>query len=102
MRKLIFAVVVAVLPLTGFAQQVKETPTVRQASSMFGITPDQVLVVGAGTLGGAIGLYALLGGASWSLAGGAAGAMIGDWWYMQRYSTINARRGTGATLAGTV
>ncbi len=92
MRKLIFAVLLAVLPLTGFAQQVRQNPAAGDASALFGITTDQALVLGVGTLGGAMGVYALLGGASLTLAGGVAGALLGDWWYVQRIAHPGHRR----------
>jgi hypothetical protein len=97
--KLLFVVLVAVLPLTGFAQQIQNSAPVQQASVVLGISPEHVLIIGAGVLGGAVGISALLGGAAWSLAGGAAGALIGDWWYLQRLDQPGLRKGAGATWA---
>jgi hypothetical protein len=83
MRKLLFAVLVACLPLTGFADQVKQADPFKHAQFL-GITADQAVAVGFGLLGGAIGLHALLGGGASTVIGGVAGGLLGDWWYEQK------------------
>jgi len=95
-----FALVVAVLPLTGFAQQTRQISPVQQASAMLqGVTSDQAMAIGVGVIGGAIGLHALLGGAAWTVGGAVVGAMFGDWWYLQHSGQGFARKGATATLA---
>lgn len=89
MRKLLFAVLVACLPLSVFAQQIKANAPLQQATQILGITSDQALAVGFGLLGGAIGLHALLGGAASTVVGGVAGALVGDWWYEQKVNPAN-------------
>ncbi|MEI6558464.1 MAG: hypothetical protein WCO00_08640 [Rhodospirillaceae bacterium] len=84
MRRLVFAALVALLPLSGFAQQAKEAPQTAVVSALLGVSTERVVAIGFGVLGGAVGLHALLGDTVWTLAGGAAGAMFGNWWYIQR------------------
>ncbi|MEI7608825.1 MAG: hypothetical protein WCJ64_15715 [Rhodospirillaceae bacterium] len=95
MRKLIIAALVALLPLSGFAQQVKEAPQTAVVSALMGVSTERVVAIGFGVLGGALGLHTLLGDAAWTLAGAAAGAMFGNWWYIQRLDT----KRTSAKLA---
>ncbi len=83
MRKLFFAALVVALPLVGLAQPSQPVSPAHEALGQFGVSPDQALIMGAGMLGGAIGLYALLGGAAWTAAGGVSGALVGDWWFVQ-------------------
>lgn len=84
MRRLIFAALVALLPLSGFAQQAKEAPQTAAVSALLGMSTERVVAIGFGVLGGALGLHTLLGDTVWTLAGAGAGAMFGNWWYIQR------------------
>ena len=84
MRRLVFAALVALLPLSGFAQQAKEAPQTAMVSALLGMSTERVIAIGFGVLGGAAGMQALLGDAAWTLVGGGAGAMFGNWWYIQR------------------
>ncbi len=84
MRRLIIAALVALLPLSGFAQQAKEAPQTAVVSALLGMSTERVVAVGFGVLGGAVGLHTLLGGTAWTLAGAGVGAMFGNWWYIQR------------------
>lgn len=59
-------------------------PVQRVSAALHGVTSDQALAVGAGVLVGAIGLHALLGGAAWTAGGAIVGAVVGEWWYLQR------------------
>ncbi len=92
MRKLFFVALVAVLPLTGLAQPTAPVSPAHEALTPFGLSADQFLIIGAGTLGGAIGLYALLGSGAWTVAGGVTGALIGDWWFVQRADQSGPRK----------
>ncbi len=100
MRKLVFIGLVTLLPLTGVAQQ--DRPAL-PALNFNSLSSDHAFALGVGLLGGAVGLHALLGGTTWTLAGGAVGALVGDWWHYQRSGRINnhmtARKGPEATLA---
>jgi len=98
MRKLFFAALVAVLPLTGFAQPNQPVSPAHEALAQFGLSPDQFLIIGAGVVGGAIGVYALLGGGVWTVAGGVAGALMGDWWFVQRADQAGPRKLSTASL----
>jgi hypothetical protein len=92
MRKLFLVALVAALPLAGIAEPTQPVSPGHEAMTHFGLTSDQAMIVGAGMLGGAVGLYALLGGAAWTLAGGASGALLGDWWFIQRTDTTSPRK----------
>ena len=95
LRKLGLIALVVFLPLTGIAQQRMPTPPIRPVPTLLGLSTDQALAIGVGVLGGAFGLHALLGSAAWTLAGGVAGALVADMWYVQG---VGAHKGT-ATMA---
>ena len=84
MRRLVFALLVALLPLSGFAQQVREAPQTAMVSAVMGVSTERAVAIGFGVIVGAVGLHALLGDALWTLAGAGVGAMLGNWWYIQR------------------
>ncbi|MEI8395216.1 MAG: hypothetical protein WCF85_10800 [Rhodospirillaceae bacterium] len=92
MRRLVFAVLVALLPLTGFAQQMGPLPTLERASSSLRLTNDQAVAIAVGVFGGAIVLYTAFGGVAWTLAGVASGALIGEWWHVQNAGGVGARK----------
>ena len=99
MRKLFLAIVVLLIPAAYAAEQTGRAFPEREISSLLHVTADQGMVIGIGVLGGAFALHALLGGAAWTLAGSAAGALAGDWWYAQRNSRAFTRKSTGTRLA---
>jgi hypothetical protein len=86
MRKLVFVVLVVLLPFSIVIQQVKNVRQVPypNVTTLMHLPTDQVMIIGIGVIGGAFSLHALLGGAMWTLAGGASGALVADWWYAQR------------------
>lgn len=99
-RRLVFAVLVAILPLAGFAQQIVPISPVQRAESVLrGVAPERLVAVGVGVLVGAIGLHALLGGAAWTAGGAIAGGLFGAWWSLQRSGGDFVHKGAGATLA---
>lgn len=91
MRKIFIIVLLACIPLSGIAQQFKRSGPVRSAGDFFGISPDVVLMVGVGSLGGAIAVNALLGSAGSAVLGGVAGGVLGNWWMRQKPSTDGIR-----------
>ena len=85
MRRLLFAALVAAIPMAGLAQQQPDrTAAVSEDLTFFGVTTDHLLAIGLGVVGGAVGLHVLLGGGSATVAGALAGALVGNWWYEQK------------------
>jgi len=86
MRKLFIAVLLALVPLTGFAQQQYSVPysEARDVVEQTGLSTDQALVIGLGILAGAIGLNIIVGGSAATVVGALAGALIGNWWFEKK------------------
>ena len=100
MRKLFLAIVVLLIPAAYAAEQTGKAFPEREIAALLHVTADQGVVIGVGLLGGAFAMHAFLGGAAWTLAGGAAGALAGDWWYAQRNNRAFTKQSTGTKLAG--
>lgn len=91
MRNLALVMLLAVLPLTGFAQQQSPAPSQYRpadwgadAPLSTGLSTDQALAIGLGILAGAIGLNIVVGGGAATLVGALAGALIGNWWFERK------------------
>jgi hypothetical protein len=92
MRNLVLVGALALLvlsPLAAAAQQKPsaQAPAPAQASTstlpptIEGVPTAKVLVVGAGILAGAVVIEAIAGGEVFAVIGGAAGGLLGAWWY---------------------
>ena len=83
MRRLVCAAVLAIAlaaPAAAHAQA-KAAPQDPQAGEMLGLTKEQVFVVGAGVVVGALALHLLVGADFTYFAGAAAGGLAAGWWY---------------------
>jgi hypothetical protein len=84
MRNLLLVGAFALLvlsPLTAAAQQKSSVPTPTLPSTIEGVPTAKVLTIGVGVLAGAVVLEAIAGGEVFAVIGGAAGGLIGAWWY---------------------
>jgi len=99
MRKLFLAIVVLLIPAAYAAEQTGRAFPERELSALLHVTADQGIVVGVAALGGAVAIHALLGGVAWTLAGSAAGALAGDWWYAQHNGQAFANKRAGTKVA---
>jgi hypothetical protein len=68
-------------PLTAAAQQKPAVPTPSLPPTIEGVPTAKILVIGAGVLAGAVVVEAIAGGEVFAVIGGAAGGLIGAWWY---------------------
>jgi hypothetical protein len=83
MRNLVVVGAFALLllsPLTA-AAQTKPVQTPALPPTIEGVPTNKVLAIGAGVLAGAVAAEALVGGELVAVIGGAAGGLIGAWWY---------------------
>ncbi|HEV2301846.1 MAG TPA: hypothetical protein VGR91_09780 [Stellaceae bacterium] len=83
MRQLICAAVLALAlaaPVAADAQ-VKTVPQQPQSGEILGLTKEQVFVVGAGVVVGALALHLLVGADFTYFAGAVAGGLAAGWWY---------------------
>lgn len=92
MRRLVLAMLLALIPLTGFAQQQytdSYSTRAEDAVAASGLSTDQALVIGLGVLVGAIGLNIVVGGSAATVVGALAGALIGNWWFEKKGAPDN-------------
>jgi len=85
MRRLIWAVVLAIAlaaPIAADAQ-VKAAPQAPPQAKILGLTREQIVVIGAGVVVGALALHLLVGADFTYFAGAVAGGLAADWWYEQ-------------------
>jgi predicted membrane protein len=83
MRRLFRAAVLAIalaVPVASPAPA-KAAAQEPQSTEIFGLTKEQVFIVGAGVVVGALAVHLLIGADFTYFAGAVAGGLAADWWY---------------------